>query len=202
MFVHRTSQHRQDVRFTFLKIMTNWTTREIRNLLLMPTIAVLFPQHYLPFSNFLKINYLRQFSQFVDLNGKSPLDDSTDKSFEECVEAKDPECMFITGRNYDMMIPYFCGHRPLCSWVPQSLQFVTIISFECRYYIRNNCLRHFLWATVSWTTLMHSIWPRKTSKRSFPLLASSNTSTARYMHPSVSYGLSFKMSKKCTTTFC
>ncbi|XP_076309270.1 uronyl 2-sulfotransferase-like isoform X2 [Tachypleus tridentatus] len=37
------------------------------------------------------------------------------KDFEECVRSADPECSFITGKPYDLAIPYFCGHEEECT---------------------------------------------------------------------------------------
>ncbi|XP_069989577.1 heparan sulfate 2-O-sulfotransferase pipe [Penaeus vannamei] len=35
-------------------------------------------------------------------------------TLEECVAAHDPECTFVSGRLYDLSIPYFCGHEDYC----------------------------------------------------------------------------------------
>ncbi|EEB17124.1 Uronyl 2-sulfotransferase, putative [Pediculus humanus corporis] len=45
-------------------------------------------------------------------SSKSP--DKKFENFEDCVMASDPECNFITGNNYDLAIPYFCGQEPKC----------------------------------------------------------------------------------------
>lgn len=34
---------------------------------------------------------------------------------EECLEAAEPECSFVTGQHYDLQIPYFCGHDEHCT---------------------------------------------------------------------------------------
>ncbi|XP_044732111.1 uronyl 2-sulfotransferase-like [Chrysoperla carnea] len=36
------------------------------------------------------------------------------KTLEECIVAGDPECHFISGKPYDLTIPYFCGQDPEC----------------------------------------------------------------------------------------
>ncbi|XP_076309271.1 heparan sulfate 2-O-sulfotransferase hst-2-like isoform X3 [Tachypleus tridentatus] len=38
-----------------------------------------------------------------------------EQDFEECVRSADPECSFITGKPYDLAIPYFCGHEEECT---------------------------------------------------------------------------------------
>ncbi|XP_047476009.1 heparan sulfate 2-O-sulfotransferase pipe-like [Penaeus chinensis] len=35
-------------------------------------------------------------------------------ALEECVAAHDPECTFVSGQQYDLSIPYFCGHENYC----------------------------------------------------------------------------------------
>ncbi|XP_063590489.1 uronyl 2-sulfotransferase-like [Penaeus indicus] len=35
-------------------------------------------------------------------------------TLEDCVAAHDPECTFVSGQQYDLSIPYFCGHEDYC----------------------------------------------------------------------------------------
>ncbi|XP_057371086.1 heparan sulfate 2-O-sulfotransferase pipe-like [Daphnia carinata] len=37
------------------------------------------------------------------------------QTMEECLEAAEPECSFVTGQHYDLQIPYFCGHDEHCT---------------------------------------------------------------------------------------
>jgi hypothetical protein len=52
-----------------------------------------------------------------DIAGAPPLKRKEFKimNFEECVKRNDPECIFKTGQNYDLTIPYFCGHHDYCT---------------------------------------------------------------------------------------
>ncbi|XP_076028690.1 uronyl 2-sulfotransferase homolog pip-like [Oratosquilla oratoria] len=35
-------------------------------------------------------------------------------TLEECVRNQDSECIFLAGHEYDLSIPYFCGHQQFC----------------------------------------------------------------------------------------
>ncbi|XP_066996205.2 heparan sulfate 2-O-sulfotransferase pipe [Anabrus simplex] len=39
---------------------------------------------------------------------------SSSRTFSECVLSGDPECTFVTGKPYDLSIPYFCGQEEWC----------------------------------------------------------------------------------------